>query len=446
MATLPRRAAGDRAVAEEPDILDEDELLEPGSPEESSAFAEKLAMLRARCEAANIEFIQQTNEEGDAYARLNIKAGKNTRTIAIFNERRAEAILAISFEQLNFISGYEAICCYEDRIIEVGLRGTRMAPSFLLQRLQSLRVGASGSGLQPMVIAPPESILGRPTIEIGPCSPEFTALGAGRASQVTLKLKGARSTQHDAALAELRSYADSVFFQIDMAYGSTFILERERRIRLSPPPRRPSEFQLAYPTAHYNDDAMSLYWYAKSARDMPLLRFLAFYQSIEFYFPRYSQTEARKRVGSILKNPTFRAHREDDLDRLISAIQMSRSGGLGSERAQLRAVVNECLNAEEVRSYLTANKEREDHFSGRGGKSRYHKIPLANRSADLRNDLADRIYDIRCKIVHTKNEHAEDEYPMILPFSDDADFLVNDIDLVEFVARSVLIFSSGEIN
>ncbi|OJY04249.1 MAG: hypothetical protein BGP04_02195 [Rhizobiales bacterium 62-17] len=60
--------------------------------------------------------------------------------------------------------------------------------------------------------------------------------------------------------------------------------------------------------------------------------------------------------------------------------------------------------------------------------------------------MADRIYDIRCKIVHTKNEHADGEFPMILPFSEDADYLLHDIDLVEFVARSVLVASSDELN
>jgi hypothetical protein len=230
-----------------------------------------------------------------------------------------------------------------------------------------------------------------------------------------------------------------------MMVGSTFILERERRVRLFSPARRQRELTLEYPLADYNDEAMSLYWYAKSARDMPLLRFLAFYQSIEFYFPRYSQTEARKRVGAIIKNPTFRAYRDDDLDRLISAIQLARSGGLGNERSQLRSVVTECISADEMRQYLIASREREEHFSGKVPKTKYHKIPIANRNADVRNDVADRIYDIRCKIVHTKNEHSEDEFPMILPFSDDADFLLLDIDLVEFIAKRVLVSSSGEL-
>jgi hypothetical protein len=357
---------------------------------------------------------------------------------------RADTLLGVEFERFRFLSGYEAICCYEDRLIEAGLRTTRLSARYVLQKLLGQPL-SSTSNLTPIQLTPPASLPGRPMVELGPSSTQFQALCAPRPSGgITLKLKGARAKQHDQAVAELRSYADSLFFQIDAMMGSAFILERQRRARLLPPTRRQPGVQLAYPTTHYNEEAMSLYWYAKSARDMPLLRFLAFYQSIEFYFPRYSQTEARRRVGAILKQPTFRPHRDDDIDRLISAIQSTRGAGLGSERSQLRAVVNECISADDMREYLIAAKEREEHFLSKAPK--YHKIPLANKNADLRNDVADRIYDIRCKIVHTKNEHSDDDFPMILPFSEDAEYLPHDIDLAEFVARSVLVLSSGELS
>jgi hypothetical protein len=67
-----------------------------------------------------------------------------------------------------------------------------------------------------------------------------------------------------------------------------------------------------------------------------------------------------------------------------------------------------------------------------------------NKSADLRNDIADRIYDIRCKIVHTKSDR-EGQIEMILPFTYEAEYLTHDVELVKFVAKSVLISSSAII-
>lgn len=431
-------------MADGPELVDEDDALAPTTAEEASALSEKLDALRLRCDAAKIEFAQYTDDEdGEPTATISIQAGRAKRLVPVYYESRADALLAMEFEKYTFLSGYDAICCYKDGYIEAGLRTPRLSMQAIFSRLHGIRVGV-GQDLTPIELEPPQSLSGRPTIEIGPCSNEFASLLGAPSSRVTLKLRGARATQHDHALAELRSYADSLFFQIDTLHGAVLLLERERSARLSLTTRRVAGIDLAYPSTHYNGEAMSLFWYAKSARDMPLLRFLAFYQSIEFYFPRYSQTEARRRVSSILKQPTFRPHRDDDVDRLISAIQSTRGGGIGSERTQLRAVVNECISADEIRQYLTAVKGGVEHFSGKGSK--YHKIPLANRNADLRADVADRIYDIRCKIVHTKNEHSDDDLPMILPFSEDADYLLPDIDLAEFVARSVLVSASSELS
>ena len=68
----------------------------------------------------------------------------------------------------------------------------------------------------------------------------------------------------------------------------------------------------------------------------------------------------------------------------------------------------------------------------------YHKIPLANPNADLRADVADRIYDIRCKIVHTKNDSGIGDVELLLPFSREAEQLSHDIELVQYVAQETL--------
>jgi hypothetical protein len=57
--------------------------------------------------------------------------------------------------------------------------------------------------------------------------------------------------------------------------------------------------------------------------------------------------------------------------------------------------------------------------------------------------VASRIYDLRCRIVHTKDDA---EIELLLPFSTDLAHIKYDIDLVEFLARKVLIASGKPIN
>jgi hypothetical protein len=429
-------------------IAFEEEEIKGENDTSDAQFMADLEELRKRCEAATIEFLTQTMENEETYGRLLLASGREKRPIVV-GAKGAKALLSTRFEDYVFVQGYEAICSYSNGTIEAGIRGLEgFFSRTMMMRLFQERV-SEGSGSTPEVIEiePPIATGNQPKLRIGPPSKEFRALNRypGGPRGLTLTLSGITITNNDGAAQLLVRYANSLFFQIDLSFNVAFTLERERRRRALSKTRRPATAatSIQYPRSEYDAAAISLYWYARSARGMPLLQFLAFYQVIEFYYPRYSHLEAKKKLSAILKDPTFRVDRGDHVDRLISAIRLSRSGAIGDERSQLRAVVNECIGENDIRSFITFEADRETHFSEKSKKQRYHKIPVQNKSLDLRNDVADRIYDIRCKIVHTKDNAGDGDVDMILPFTTEADYLLHDIDLVQFVAKSVLIVASA---
>ena len=175
---------------------------------------------------------------------------------------------------------------------------------------------------------------------------------------------------------------------------------------------------------------------------MPLLQFLAFYQVIEFYFPIYSKAEAQRRLKAVLKDPTFRGDRDADIGKLLSSIYISRSGAYGDERSQLRATLMECVDNADLRVFLESDPDRKDFYLAKGKSSPYQRLSLGSPSADMRAEASDRVYEIRCKIVHTKSD-AHDENPeLLLPFSKEAEQLYFDIQLVRYLAQRVLIAAS----
>jgi hypothetical protein len=184
------------------------------------------------------------------------------------------------------------------------------------------------------------------------------------------------------------------------------------------------------------------------ATGMPLLRFLAFYQTIEFYFPIYYQHEAIKHIRGLLKHPTFSIYDDKSIIRLISALQAGRPNAFGDERSQLRATLQSCLVADGLRAFLTSDDQIRSFFTTAAQWKVISEvqIPINKVDADLRNDVADRIYDIRCKIVHTKGDAPSGAgTEILLPFSKEADLLTFDIELVQYVARQVLIMSSSKL-
>lgn len=429
-------------MADQVDLIDDEDILDLLAEGDEAAESEFDA-LKKRCQENKIDYEYEANEDFGDYATISLPSGRDKRRIVVFSAKRAKDLLKIGFENFRFIPGYEGIWNKDSNYAEIHLRPTRLSGDTLYRRLTKSDRKVTLSEISPIVLTSQETE--RPIIEIGPISESFGVISGTRPVSISVKFTGISATTSDILVSEILKYSNSLFLQIDMTIGSSFILERQRRSRPVSLVKR-TDISLEYPLSAYNNDAMSLYWYAKTARSMPLLQFLAFYQSIEYYFPRYSLIESRKRASSIIKNPAFRPHRDDDLDKLISAIHGSRSVNFASERSQIRAALSECVDPDSLRDFLNENKERQSYFGDKSGAKKYHKIPLQNKEADLRNYVADRIYDIRCKIVHTKNEHSDDEARMILPFSDDADYLIPDIELVEFVARSVLIASSEAID
>jgi hypothetical protein len=420
--------------------------LEEETPDEleEAEFIAARAALEERASQAGLSIAEIPIEGEPPWLRLDIKCARDARPVLLSSSDAIRKVLAFDFENFAFLRQYEAIASYANGTIEAALRpvGVGFLPaSQVFRRLFSNAGLREHFDISSIDINLPAPGIGLPSIRIGPASDSFCALVRGP-SRLTITLSGCSISSHDESHRLLTRTADALFFQIDMMTGIPVHLERERRrIRQRRRRSRPDlSTALEYPRNEYDEAPASLYWYGRSASGMPLLQFLAFYQVVEFYFPVYAEAEAKRKLRAILKDPTFRGDREADIGRLLTGIQGSRTGSLGSELQQLKSTVNECVDHQDLRAFLSSDEDRKSFYSS---KQKYHRIPISNPdlSVDLRADAAARIYDIRCGIVHTKN-NSSDDVLLLLPFSKEADDLVHDIDLMEFVARSVLIAAS----
>jgi hypothetical protein len=77
-------------------------------------------------------------------------------------------------------------------------------------------------------------------------------------------------------------------------------------------------------------------------------------------------------------------------------------------------------------------------------KTRIHGVRVINthdRQTPLIRQVAERIYDLRCRIVHSKDSGDESVSP-IRPFERETRLMRHDLSLIRFVAQRVLIASS----
>ncbi|SOD27681.1 hypothetical protein SAMN05518800_3245 [Variovorax sp. YR752] len=401
--------------------------------------------IKARCKTAKITFKDESSIDDDDIRidfTLHMPQGRETRDVYILDDDDLRILAQSNFEQFVLLEDYSASINYTEGVIEALLTIPTPNSPFLTRRAILRRLGFSDPSLKELPsIKLKSKIFGVPEVLLG-SSTEIVRLltHATDTFELSLFIKSATIKTHDDAIRWLEQVSNSLLFDIDIERSIHISLLRRRPPRRRRPPL-PTDDALRYPTNEYDGPAMSLYWYARSAEHMPLLQFLAFYQSIEYYYSRYFNLELGKRVRSILKNPAFRVERDGDVARIVNILRDSGRSGI-SERDQLKATIKECISSQEIEDFITVRNDRVEFFKAKSKGISSNTINTQNRQTDLTTQIADRIYEIRCKIVHIKGEHEDGEVELLLPYSKEAGKLTHDVDLVQFVAQKVIIASS----
>jgi hypothetical protein len=270
--------------------------------------------------------------------------------------------------------------------------------------------------------------------------------------KVTLKIANSNKTTHDTTKEVLEKISNSIFFQIDLAFEIPIHLETQKESWIE---RRGKMMRkrlfvdksasISEPKYEYDSEPISLYWYAKESSNMPIFQFLAFYQTVEFYFPIYSSFEAKQKIQSLIKDPRFNPNKDTDISKIISTIKLSSGGkSFGNEKDQLKATLNACTDNSELKEFFKADENRLNFYTENKGKNiSKQKISIKNETTDFITEVTERIYEIRCRIVHSKA--SESEFDVLLPYSSEVKKLNFDIELIEFISRKVLITSSRPI-
>ncbi|MCT2277281.1 hypothetical protein M3G91_06565 [Micromonospora chalcea] len=356
----------------------------------------------------------------------------------------AEAFASCRFEDWIALSPYHAIYDTSQGFILSPVReygySTRLWGTPGVEKV----VGFDGKECQRIDIATPSRNL--PGLELSKrqLHVEAAALGAHSAAGVYLKISGVQGLNGSEALQLLTRVTASLFFEIDVTHGSHFRLPRlddyetvsDADAALLPEGRAPQ-----FPRLSYDENAMTLYQYARnlnasSLQKMPLVEYLGFYQVIEYFMPAYSNADSLRRLRNALKDPNLDPDNDVAVGRLMSLLIDANQKR--AEREQLKLTIAACIEEQSLAAYLNRSKENIKFFGDKTKILDVKTLNPANRSQPLTAQVADRIYDLRCRIVHSKE--GGDGKPL-LPFGAETKQLGRDIALVRFVARKVLIAS-----
>lgn len=421
----------------------------------------KIEILKERLKKYNISHSEKTIENAPSRLNFEIPAGRDKYDcILICREGELDYAIATDFEKYNFIQHYEAIWSKENQIIEVELS----SQTNILRRLHRYMTKVENNDNEDNETIAVNEIPDNITlpnikdleISIGKCSPTFSLLSTSRerglrrfdSGKITLKIKNINKHTHDSVKEMLEKVSNALFFQIDLAYELPIKLQDQRESFLERYKRRNRKQNLidenaiiSEPKYEYDPEPMTLYWNAKETAGIPIFQFLAYYQTIEYYFPIYSNYDAKQKIQNIIKDPRFNPNKDTDITKIINSIKTNTAKGFGNEREQLKSTISYSITNEDLRDFFNAEESRLNFYMDHKGKNLcLVKIPIKSESADLIADVSERIYQLRCRIVHSKI--SENDVKILLPYSSEVKLLNFDIDLIEFIARKVLINSS----
>lgn len=387
-------------------------------------------------------------EQNDSF-RVRFPRERGFKYITVSSVNQAKELYDLPLDDFVFLKDYNAICSYESNYIEATIEPlARITNLIMLRKI----FGHEGNGLHDdkrnitPITTKYETEGGVFEIELSSVSEIGVLLTEEYNHPVSLKIKGFNISTHNGAVKILENISNAIFLQIELLRNFPLSLSRDKELTGGYSPKVEEPIDLIFPTSIYDSEPMSLYWYAKNARKNPLIEFLAYYQCIEYYYPIYSNIELKRRIQNVLKNPSFDYHNDTDISRIMNIIERSNTVD-SSEKNQLISVLEHTIEPSQLKEFIMLNKGLNEYYSKKENRDSLKvsefKINSNQKGSDYLVSIANRIYDIRCNIVHRKVGTEEEGESRLMPFSSNTKLLKYDIELVKFISQHVLI-SNGK--
>lgn len=166
----------------------------------------------------------------------------------------------------------------------------------------------------------------------------------------------------------------------------------------------------------------------------------------------YSHLDVAQSVSSMLLRPGFDSHNIGHVAQIVDhVLARARRRGFGSEREQLQATVIKCIDHRSMNKLLTRHRHDGvalcEHLANPQRIAGVKVIALDRDGNDtsVLSALSQRIYDIRNRIVHAKQNSTDASMEPLFPFSEESKALQPDIEVLRYIAAAVLIESATSI-
>jgi hypothetical protein len=191
--------------------------------------------------------------------------------------------------------------------------------------------------------------------------------------------------------------------------------------------------RIRYPRTEVKEEVSSLFRFASQASDDPPSAFLSYYRTLEYFIPAAIRQSAMTEIKRELRDPGFDETNNESLLRLLKAAEGSIAA---AEPVQLRILVTEYARARRLEEFF--DHDWGSYFTAKGPIKGVPIINPKNINQSLPNQVADRVYQIRNRIVHAKDDPKYGNARVLLPQTAEANALTPDVLLVRLLATEAI--------
>jgi hypothetical protein len=412
-------------------------------PVETEKFIEYVNKIQSELKDSSRHLTIQEDEIFGKEYTINFKSGDTTRPIFINDEYDAKVLSRASLKEIEFLKDYIGYFSTERSSVAAAVSLIGGPQNIVQARLRSILRALQSENDKGLSFVLKSFDKCCDIVLRYPTGVQPVLLQAANPC-LRLSVRGYHIRSGKEAKRILETVAHALFLQIEAKTGVALSLVSGRQATSGSRPSqriaRRHEYTYEFPKTSPRTDAFQLYWYALGAYQMPVMQYIAFYQTIETFFEIYTDAEARQILRQNLLRPDFEVSNDHDLGQLISRLRSVVARP--SERTQLKHTLLATVDQENLRQFLKKNDNINKFLSD--DKTLGVK-KIKSDSQDLLEEICERVYQIRCAIVHTKGVGIEN-VPSILPQSEQEKFLTADLQVVRFLARNVLGASSQTIS
>ena len=252
-----------------------------------------------------------------------------------------------------------------------------------------------------------------------------------------------KSLSNNASYIELLQLAKSFIFNISLLQSRNFyIVENVQNLSydLKPNIRRIPRNNIDIPYRKYIDEVVQYYIDGNAAR-VPKIKFLSFYNVLEFYFDKVYLDDKCKKIQNIITNPKFNHNNLSHYKKILEVFDIKKAKNLEktniTEFDSLKLLIAKYIDLNEFRNFLN---EYRYYIENDAYKINDTKFSLSDSDENLISKISKRIYQIRNALVHSK----ETENVRYVPRKDDA-YIYNEIELIKYLAEEIIIATSDLI-